>query len=48
MGFVVPNVALVAKYVITAEANAHDARKYSPISKLFVLSLIQPTIKGPT
>ena len=46
--FVVPSVALVAKYVSTAETNAHVARKYSPISKLLVLSLIQPTMKGPT
>lgn len=46
--FVVPSVARVAKYVITAEESAHAARKYSPISKLLVLSLIQPTMKGPT
>jgi hypothetical protein len=41
-------VARFAKYVISADVNAQPARKYTPISKLLVLSLIQPTTNGPT
>jgi hypothetical protein len=40
--------AAVAKKAMMAPSSADAARKYKPASKLLVLSLIQPTTKGPT
>ncbi len=43
-----PPVACLAKNASNADVNAQAARKYTPMAKLPVLCLIQPTMKGPT
>jgi hypothetical protein len=40
--------ARAAKNVMTLAISEQAARKYSPTWKLFVESLIQPTMNGPT